>query len=493
MTGVVVRMVVAGVTAVGLLVGSAAIGAEPAQAAATRPTQATTGVVTGRSLTPMAGGVVASSSTAIEDKVITGDVTFSGSSLTLRNVRVTGHALFRGSNLVVEDSEFGAVSLSGTQNVRLSRVEVFGSTGSDGIHVTSDSGQARNVLVEDTWIHNPLVTASSHYDGMQVRGVEGLTLRRVSIELGPHKPQYNAALFLENANGGNRGVTVEDSWILGGGYTFYSFADQVAVRRTTFGEGRWGHLFPQSEATKIVEFADNRDLAGQPLGMRMVNGSTFTMLPVDPVDRARKSAFVRALYEDFLGRAASEGEVLQWVSRMDVGMSRYDVATALSRTDAWISAVVTRFYQDTLGRAPDPAGLAFWVHLAREGRPIGSIASDFYASDEYLARMANGDLSGWVQDLYRKLLFRPAESGGLQHWLSVMRDGTSRSTVAYSFYQADETTRVRVDSLYLALLGRRADAAGLRTWPPIVREQGDLVLAAFLASSDEYFARAQRR
>lgn len=486
-------MVTAAFTVAGLLVGSAAIGAEPAQAAVTRPSQATTGVVAGRTLTPMAGGAVTSSSTVIEDKVITGDVTFSGSSLTLRNVRVTGRALFRGSSIVVEDSEFGAVSLSGSQNVRLSRVDVFGYAGSDGIHVTSDSGRARDVLVEDTWIHNPLVTASSHYDGMQVRGVEGLTLRRVSIELGAHKPQYNAALFLENANGGNRGVTVEDSWILGGGYAFYSFADQVAIRRTTFGDGRWGHLFPQSEATKIIEFTGNRDLAGQPLGLRMVTGSTFTMLPVDPADRARKSAFVQALYEDFLGRVASEAELLQWVSRMDVGMSRYDVATALSRTDAWISAVVTRFYQDTLGRAPEPAGLAFWVRLAREGRPIGSIASDFYASDEYLARMANGDLGAWVQDLYTKLLFRSAEAGGLRHWMSTMQAGMSRSTVAYSFYQADETTRVRVDSLYLALLGRRSDPSGLRTWPPIVREQGDLVLAAYLASSDEYFARAQQR
>lgn len=74
-----------------------------------------------------------------------------------------------------------------------------------------------------------------------------------------------------------------------------------------------------------------------------------------------------------------------------------------------------------------------------------------------------------------------------------MAAGTSRSEVAYAFYQADETTRVRVEVLYRALLGRGPDPSGLRTWPAVVREQGDLVLAAFLASSDEYYARAQTR
>lgn len=158
-------------------------------------------------------------------------------------------------------------------------------------------------------------------------------------------------------------------------------------------------------------------------------GSTSSMVLVDGADRARKSPPVRALYEDFLGRAASEAEALQRVSRMDLGkwgMWRYGVATALP-DQRLISAVVTRSYQDTLGRVPDPAGLAFCVRLMREGRPIGSIASDFYASDEYLARRA-GDLGARVRDLPTSLQTRAAEAGRLQCRVNIgrRRTGTAR-------------------------------------------------------------------
>jgi hypothetical protein len=441
----------------------------------------------------MAGGDVSTSNAVISDRVITGDVTFTGSSLTLRNVRVTGHAVFRGSNLVIEDSELGALSLSGTANVRVSRVDVFGSAGRDGIHITSGTGRVSNVLVEDTWVHNPVLNGSAHYDGMQVRGVDGLTLRRVSIELGAYQPLYNAALFLEDANGGNRGVTIEDSWILGGGYAFYSFADAVTVRRTTFGDARWGHLYPQSRAASIVELADTRDTSGTLLGLRLVSAGSYALAPVDAADRARKTAFVEALYTDFLGRAPNASETAQWVTRLDVGASRYDVATALSRTDAWIAGVITGFYRDTLGRDPDPAGLAGWINAAKRGTPIAAIASCFYGSDEYLELVARGDIPTWVRDLYDVLLFRAPDPAGLNGWIAAVARGVSRADVAYGFYQAEETSRRRVDDLYLALLGRHADPTGLAGWSVVVRAQGDLILAASLASSDEYYARAQNR
>jgi len=34
--------------------------------------------------------------------------------------------------------------------------------------------------------------------------------------------------------------------------------------------------------------------------LRLRRGSTYQIVPLDPVDRGRSSAFVRALYQDFL-------------------------------------------------------------------------------------------------------------------------------------------------------------------------------------------------
>jgi hypothetical protein len=182
-------------------------------------------------------------------------------------VRVTGHAIFRGDNLVIESSEFGALSLSGTDTVRIDGVDVFGHTGSDGIHITSDSGQVRDVVIANSRIHSPKVTSNSHYDGMQVRGVDGLTLDNVVVDLGVYQPQYNAALFLQDANGGNQGVTIVNSRFHGGGYVFYSFAKDVRIRGTVFGDAAFGHLYPRSQTSGIAEFSGNSDPAGTPLSI----------------------------------------------------------------------------------------------------------------------------------------------------------------------------------------------------------------------------------
>lgn len=214
-------------------------------ALATVDRSATTGVASGATLTPMAGGTV-NATGVVANRVITGDVVFTGSGLTVRNVRVTGHAVFRGDDLVIEDSEFGSWALSGTERVRAARVEVFGNPGQDGLHVTSDTGPVRDVVVADSWIHNPLIANGSHYDGIQVRGVDGLAVQNVVIDLGTYATGQNASVFLENANGGNHNVLVQGSWLLGGGYTVVSYGTNVRVTDTVVRAGRWGYLNPDS-------------------------------------------------------------------------------------------------------------------------------------------------------------------------------------------------------------------------------------------------------
>lgn len=65
---------------------------------------------------------------------------------------------------------------------------------------------------------------------------------------------------------------------------------------------------------------------------------------------------------------------------MNYEISRFGVATELSRSDEWISTVVTNFYRDTLNREPDAEGLQGWDNAAQSGMPVAQIASAFYAS-----------------------------------------------------------------------------------------------------------------
>lgn len=220
------------------------------------------GVPAGVTLTPRGGGWIGGDGLVLDGVVIEAGATFGGSKVTVRNSLITGEAVFRGDDVTLEACELGALSLSGTAKVRARGLLIGGRIAKDGIHITSDTGQCEDIVIEDSLIHHPVVTASSHYDGCQVRGVQGLTLRRVTIDLGAHKPQYTAALFLQNAQGGNHDVLVEDCTLLGGGYTLYASGTNVRIRGTVIDGGHYGDIHTPHA---FAEFAGNRRADGSPL------------------------------------------------------------------------------------------------------------------------------------------------------------------------------------------------------------------------------------
>lgn len=217
-------------------------------------------------------------------------------------------------------------------------------------------------------------------------------------------------------------------------------------------------------------------------------------VPLPAIDPAQARKYVDALYRDLLGRPADPSGLESWSTAIvQRRMSRYQVATALARTDEWVGYVVSDFYRDTLGREPDAGGLAGWLGAIKGGMPVAQVASAFYASEEYYRGIGGGTNRSWVADLYRKLLLREPDRAGLDGWVRALDAGMPRAELAYGFYQSPETVNRRINDLYEHLLGRPAEPAGLASWGPLVRDHGDLVLAAALASSDEYWNRAQRR
>ncbi|HEY8721616.1 DUF4214 domain-containing protein [Pengzhenrongella sp.] len=201
-------------------------------------------------------------------------------------------------------------------------------------------------------------------------------------------------------------------------------------------------------------------------------------------------AFVRSMYRDFLNREATAPELALRTTQLTERMlTRREMTSELSRSDEWISTVITQFYLDTLGRTPDAGGLAGWVDAARSGMPIARIAAAFYASSEYFTATGHSNYTTWVNDLYLKLLNRTPDAGGVSGWVGALNGGMSRLTVAYAMYQSNEMLHVRVDALYQDLLNRPADA-GSETWIPFVKSAGDLVLAASLVASAEYYSKA---
>lgn len=240
----------------------------------------------------------------------------------------------------------------------------------------------------------------------------------------------------------------------------------------------------------ITVWKSSTPLGAAPWPTFKANSARTGAAAMSALDTLRLQAFVRTLYSDFLGRPASSAEVSSWTARLARHqLTRRDLATQLSRSNEWLALVITRFYRDTLNRAPDAAGLAGWTRAARSGMPVAQIAAAFYASPEYFSNVGHGNNTTWVRDLYVKLLKRAPDAAGVAGWVRALQSGMPRSQVAFGFYQSPESLRVRVNQLYVDLLSRPADASSA-SWVPFVKAQGDLVLAAALAASAEYFGKA---
>jgi hypothetical protein len=209
---------------------------------------------------------------------------------------------------------------------------------------------------------------------------------------------------------------------------------------------------------------------------------------VAPPSADELGRFVDAVYRDFLGRAPDAGGRAYWVGRLAGGLPRGEFTKAIARSNEWLGRTVGGLYDLALGRAPDGAGLAHWTARLAAGTPVADLAATLLGSDEAYA-LGGSTPEGYVDRLYRRVLDRAPDASGLAAWSGALRAGLPRTTLAASFFQSVEHRTARVVGLYETLLGRRPEPGGQAYWVDQLLRVDDVVLAALLAASQEYFVR----
>lgn len=94
-------------------------------------------------------------------------------------------------------------------------------------------------------------------------------------------------------------------------------------------------------------------------------------------------AWVTSLYATVLGRAASEAEIQDWVTRLAEGSTRHAVALHFLTSVEHLTTVVDEHYQDLLGRNLDPVGLRTWVYAIKAGMREEAVVGRIIGSAEY--------------------------------------------------------------------------------------------------------------
>ena len=115
----------------------------------------------------------------------------------------------------------------------------------------------------------------------------------------------------------------------------------------------------------------------------------------------------------------------------------FDQVTGL-KTD---SGRMFRLYNASFKRLPDPDGLKYWIDNFSSGRnSTRVVASSFLGSAEFKERYGNDVYDSiYVNTLYKNVLGRDADFGGLNYWLGQLNSGAeTRYEVLLDFAESAE-------------------------------------------------------
>jgi hypothetical protein len=145
---------------------------------------------------------------------------------------------------------------------------------------------------------------------------------------------------------------------------------------------------------------------------------------------------------------------------------------------------VQELYRLLLGRAADAGGLAYWTGFLRGGGTRGDAVREIWNSPEHLGRQVDG--------FYAAYLHRAADPQGRAAWTDALANGMTETEVAQAFLTSPEyrsahpDTASLVSGLYHDVLGRDGDAAGLAYWQERAGQAGSwpAVVGAVLTSAE---------
>jgi hypothetical protein len=198
------------------------------------------------------------------------------------------------------------------------------------------------------------------------------------------------------------------------------------------------------------------------------------------------------LYEDLLQRAPDAAGKAFWLAMLERGASRTEVAADILGSDEYRRDVVASDYEYLFGHPADALSVVPWVAQLEGGASDRSVLAAMLGSAGYYASVG-GTPADFVNNIYKLLLGRPADSTGLALWESLLSAGASRSSVALDVLSSLEYSQDFVVAQYERLLGNTPDASELSLGAATLLSGGtEESVIAGVAGSAEFYTEASQ-
>jgi hypothetical protein len=212
----------------------------------------------------------------------------------------------------------------------------------------------------------------------------------------------------------------------------------------TFAPG--GLTFPPEEDVSALRFDLTR---GRPEEQLLPN---LIVSGGDYVTTQLEGAFVRASYQDLLGRPAGTSDLVFWERAFEQGTTLVQYSQIIAGSSEYHQQVVRGWFVKDLGRQASPADLALFAGALDHGARFTQIQEALVRSDEYWNQPAvAGDPLKFMTKIIHDLLDRDPFAGDPAIWLSLPN---IRQQMPEAILGSAEFYQHTVDSVFFQLLRR---------------------------------------
>jgi uncharacterized protein YkwD len=204
---------------------------------------------------------------------------------------------------------------------------------------------------------------------------------------------------------------------------------------------------------------------------------------------AQVNAWIALIYQDVLGRTATQREIALWSGALQNTQAVPAIASILSSNE-YTQRLVSGWYSQYLGRPADSAGLNTFATALQAGATEQQVLALILSSSEYFNNHG-GTAAGFVQGLYHDLLQRDVAADEAASWMQMAADPSQRQAVAAGILGSAEAATLELQNMYSTFLRRSLDSTGLNSFLPELQAGMDprTVLEQILLSP-EYFSSA---